>query len=181
MRVALGYWRPSGEGTPPPFNLWSAGIEFGYAKKSMLLTIGDCWKQSSWGICFVKAAMLCSEMGNVFHKWWQNQERKYENPIQNACEIQVRLNRASKEGPFSAQSAKANVFAAAHNGNYPPKATASKPFWARKLRHAHDVGKNRVAKMCSLLKRGAHFHNFDQKDEEQACQEASKIKTTESI
>ena len=170
----MGYWRPSGEGTPPPFNLWSAGIEFGYAKKSMLLTIGDCWKQSSWGICFVKAAMLCSEMGNVFHKWWQNQERKYENPIQNACEIQVRLNRASKEGPFSAQSAKAYVFATTQNGNYPPKTIVSKPFWARKRRHAHDVGKNRVVKMCSLPWRGAHFHNFQKKSKKKRAKRHRK-------
>ena len=60
------------------------------------------------------------------------------------------LNRASQEGPFSAQSAKHMVLATAQDGNDPPKATVSKPFWARKRRHAHDVGKNRVVKMCSL-------------------------------
>ena len=91
----------------------------------------------------------------------------------------MRLNRASKEGPFSAQSAKANVFATAQGGNDPSKATVSKPFWARKLRHAHDVDKNRVAKMCSLLWQRAQFHNFDKKNEEKAWQEASKTKTTE--
>ena len=72
-------------------------------------------------------------------------------------------NRASQEGPFSAQPAKHMVLATAQDGNDPPKATISKPFWARKLRHAHDVGKNRVAKMCSLLRRGAHFRNFHKK------------------
>ena len=45
----------------------------------------------------------------------------------------------------------------------PPKATVSKPFWARKRRHAHDVGKNRVVKMCSLRGRGAQFHKFSKK------------------
>ena len=75
----------------------------------------------------------------------------------------MRLNRASKEGLFSVRSAKINVFALAQSGNYPPKAIVSKPFWARKFRHAHDVGKNRVTKMCSLLQRGAHFHNFEEK------------------
>ena len=82
------------------------------------------------------------------------------NRIQNACEIEVMLNRASQEGPFSAQSAKHMVLATAQDGNDPPKATVSKPFWARKRRHAHDVGKNRFAKMCSLPRRGAHFHKF---------------------
>ena len=73
------------------------------------------------------------------------------------------LNRASQEGPFSAQSAKHMVLATAQDGNDSPKATVSKPFWARKRRRAHDVGKNRVAKMCSLPRRGAHFHNFQKK------------------
>ena len=73
------------------------------------------------------------------------------------------LNRASQEGPFSAQSAKHMVLATAQDRNDPPKATVSKPFWARKRRHAHDVGKNRVVKMCSLPWRGAHFHNFQKK------------------
>ena len=45
----------------------------------------------------------------------------------------------------------------------PPKTTVSKPIWARKRHHAHDVGKNRVAKMRSMPWRGAHFHNFEQK------------------
>ena len=73
------------------------------------------------------------------------------------------LNRASQEGPFSVQSAKHMVLATAQDRNDPPKATVSKPFWARKRRHAHDVGKNRVVKMCSLPWRGAHFHNSEQK------------------
>ena len=51
------------------------------------------------------------------------------------------------------------VLATAQDRNDPPKATVSKAFWARKRRHAHDVVKNRVVKMCSLLWRGAHFHN----------------------
>ena len=67
------------------------------------------------------------------------------------------------EEAFSVQSAKHMVLATAQDRNDPPKATVSKPFWARKRRHAHDVGKNRVAKMCSLHSQGAHFHNFDQK------------------
>ena len=73
------------------------------------------------------------------------------------------LNRASQEGAFSAQSAKHMVLATAQDGNDPPKATVSKPFWARKRRHAHGDGKNRVVKMCSLPRRGAHFHNFRKK------------------
>ena len=77
--------------------------------------------------------------------------------------MQVMLNRASQKGPFSVQSAKHMVLATAQDRNDPPKATVSKPFWARKRRHAHDVGKNRVVKMCSLPWRGADFHNFDKK------------------
>ena len=73
------------------------------------------------------------------------------------------LNRASQEGPFSAQSAKHLVLATAQNGFDTPKATVSKPFWARKRHHAHDVGKNRVVKMCSLPWRGAHFHKNNEK------------------
>ena len=82
--------------------------------------------------------------------------------MQNACEMQVMLHRASQEGPFSAQSAKHMVLATAQDGNDPPKAMVSKLFWARKRHHAHDVGKNRVATVCSLPWRGAHFHNFEQ-------------------
>ena len=86
------------------------------------------------------------------------------------------LNRASQEGPFSAQSAKHMVLATAQDGNDPPKATISKPFWARKCRHAYDVGKNRGAKMCSLPRRGAHFHNFSKKSKKKRVQRHQKRK-----
>ena len=99
---------------------------------------------------------------------------KHENPIQNACEMQVMLNRASKAGLSSAQSAKHMVLATAQDGNDPPKAIVSKPFWARKRHHAHDVGKNRVAKMCSLPWRGADFHNFEQKVKEKRAKKHQK-------
>ena len=92
----------------------------------------------------------------------------------------MRLNRAFKEGPFSAQSAKTHGFATAQNGNYPPKATVSKPLWARKFRHAHDVGKNRVAK--ALCFSGEYiFINFDKTIKQKTCQEAAKTKTTDYI
>ena len=73
------------------------------------------------------------------------------------------LNGASQEGPFSVQSAKHMVLETAQDGNDPPKATVSKPFWARERRHAHYVGKNRVVKMCSLRVRGGHFQNCSKK------------------
>ena len=88
--------------------------------------------------------------------------------------MQVMLNRASQEGPFSVQSAKHMVLATAQDRNDPPKATVSKPFWARKRRHAHDVGKNRVVKMCSLPWRGAHFHNFQKKSEKKRAKRHRK-------
>ena len=89
--------------------------------------------------------------------------------------MQVMLSRASQEGPFSAQSAKHMVLATAQDGNDLPKATVSRPFWARKRRHAHDVGKNRVAKMCSLLGRVAHYHNFPpQKSKEKRAKRHQK-------
>ena len=86
------------------------------------------------------------------------------------------LNRASQEGPFSAQSAKHMFLATAQDGNDPPKATVWKAFWARKRRHAHDVGKNRVAKMCSLPRRGAHFHNFHKKNKKKRAKRHQKRK-----
>ena len=40
-------WRPSGEGTPPPFNLCSA-YSFRSAKGSMQSEAGDCMRTKSW-------------------------------------------------------------------------------------------------------------------------------------
>ena len=40
-------WRPSGEGTPPPFNLCSA-YSFRSAKGSMQSEAGDCMRTRSW-------------------------------------------------------------------------------------------------------------------------------------
>ena len=68
------------------------------------------------------------------------------------------LNRASQEGPFSAQSAKTIISCTAQDGNAPPKVLVLRSFWAWKLRLAHDVGKIRLSKMCLLPWRGAHFH-----------------------
>ena len=47
VRDFMTYWRPSGEGTPPPFNLCSA-YSFRSAKGRMQSEAGDCMKTKSW-------------------------------------------------------------------------------------------------------------------------------------
>ena len=42
-----------------------------------------------------------------------------------------------------------------------PQCDDFEAIWARKRHHAHDVGKNRVVKMCSLPWRGAHSNNLE--------------------
>ena len=51
---------------------------------------------------------------------WQNQDRKYENLLENACENRNDAKQGFQSGPFSAQSAKHIIFAQ-HRAERPPQ------------------------------------------------------------
>ena len=60
---------------------------------------------------------------------WQNQDRKYENLLENACENRGNAKQGFQSGPFSAQSAKHIIFCTAQGGNASPKMVVLKPVW----------------------------------------------------
>ena len=88
---------------------------------------------------------------------WQNQDRKYENLLENVCENRSDAKQGFQSGPFSAQSAKHIIFCTAQGGNAPPKVVVLKPVWVGKHRFAHDLGKNRSSKMCFPPRAGSTF------------------------
>ena len=51
---------------------------------------------------------------------WQNQDRKYENLLEKACENRSHAKQGFQSGPFSAQSAKHIIFCTAPGGHAPP-------------------------------------------------------------
>ena len=79
---------------------------------------------------------------------WQNQDRKYENLLENVCENRSDAKHGFQSGPFSAQSVKHGIFCTAQGGNGPPKVAVLNPLWVRKHRLAYDIGKNRSSKIC---------------------------------
>ena len=52
---------------------------------------------------------------------WQNQDRKYEKLLENACESRSDDKYGFQNEPFSAQSAKYIIFCTAQGGKPPPK------------------------------------------------------------
>ena len=88
---------------------------------------------------------------------WQNQDRKYENLLENTCENRSDDKYGFQSGPFSAQSAKYVIFCTAQGGKLPPKVVVLKPVSAWKHRRAHDIGKNRSSKMCFPPRAGSTF------------------------
>ena len=104
---------------------------------------------------------------------WQNQDRKHENLLENACENTSNVKQGFHSGPFSAQSVKHIIFCTAQGGNAPPKVMVLKPVWAGKHRLAHDIGKKRFSKMCFPPMAGSTFLYNLQIIEEKSCQQAS--------
>ena len=60
---------------------------------------------------------------------WQNQDRKYENLLENTCENISNAKQSFQGGPFSAQSVKNTIFCTAQGGNASPKVAVLKPLW----------------------------------------------------
>jgi hypothetical protein len=60
---------------------------------------------------------------------WQNQNRKHENLLENACENTSNVKQGFQSGPFSAQSVKHIIFCTAQGGNASPKVAVLKPAW----------------------------------------------------
>ena len=96
-------------------------------------------------------------VNRVSQEQWQNQDRKYENLLENTCENKSNAKQGFQSGPFSAQSAKHIIFCTAQGGNAPLKIVVLKPAWVWKHRLAHDTGKNRSSEMCFPPRAGSTF------------------------
>ena len=88
---------------------------------------------------------------------WQNQDRRYENLPENACENKSDAKQGFQSGPRSAQSAKYTIFCTAQGGNASPKVVVLRPLWVWKHRLTHNICKNRSSKMCFPPKAGSTF------------------------
>ena len=113
------YWRPSGEGTPPPINLCSA-YSFRSAKGSMQSEAGDCMRTKSWrlalqgivpkwywfaymlgyrNMCCMSFRFWSTECGEHFcTKWGQMRCKKMEISPRSHAIKQTMLNVASEKG-----------------------------------------------------------------------------------
>ena len=112
-------WRPSGEGTPPPFNLCSA-YSFRSAKGRMQSEAGDCMRTKSWrlalqgivpkwywfaymlgyrNMCCMSFRFWSTECGEHFcTKWGQMRCKKMEISLRSHAIKQTMLNIASEKG-----------------------------------------------------------------------------------
>ena len=63
---------------------------------------------------------------------WQNQDRKYENLLDNVCENKSNAKRGLQSGQFSVQSAKRIIFCTARGGKASPKMVVLKTVWVWK-------------------------------------------------
>ena len=117
--IHLFNWRPSGEGTPPPFNLCSA-YSFRSAKGSMQSETGDCMRTKSWrlalqgivpkwywfaymlgyrNMCCMSFRFWSTECGEHFcTKWGQMRCKKVEISLRSHAIKPTMLNVASEKG-----------------------------------------------------------------------------------